>query len=660
MKAYASYLYKLLKLGDTTFPIPVFQRNYDWSEEDCTQFFCDVEKIAKTGKKHFLGMITYQSVDNSSEPYCTIIDGQQRLTTSMLFLKAICNFTRDETLRKKITSSFLINTEEETSKIKLKQIESDSTVFEKLIFDEALTTEEQESTIYRNYNLLYELIYKSDVELHELYNAFHKLEIIDVNIDEEDEDAQAIFESMNSTGKSLTGVDLLRNYFLMNMKHNLQERLYKNYWLPIERNVGKDNLEEFIIQYLIMKRKSDSIYLHKKPQKINRSTVYEAYKQQSTNTTEMLKDMHHFSCIYNTLTAKEQINEIEKLTYELIYELNCMPSLIFLMVLYDEYQRNEISQQTLTEAIKACITFVMRSKMIKGKQSNQFFASCIQIYENAEGDTISKVWEALSSGRGMYRLPNNKEFFDAVINRNIYLDFKPQYIEYILYKLEANETKEIVANKDASIEHILPQNTKNWKEYLKEKGDAEYEENIHKIGNLTLTKYNSEISNKSFEKKKEFYKTSNYKITRRINEFSSWDSATIQYRTKKIAEKALTIWEMPEINFKTTNIVDSMTDYVKTLYDELLLIVYAFCPYAEEKFTKNYINIVINEKPILSIVPTKDHINLTYRSTLPLQNAEDVSNKWHYGIGNCLTKIYHIDDMYMISDILRMLDVEQE
>ena len=158
MKAHDSYLTALLKLSDAVFNIPVYQRNYDWDTDNCKQLFQDIETITMTGKDHFIGSIVYISIGTATEPYYNIIDGQQRITSVMLFLKALHDSTEDQRFKKQVRHGFLINLGlDDTPKMKLKQIESDRSVYERIImqddFDEkAFSESEKNSNVYKNYS----------------------------------------------------------------------------------------------------------------------------------------------------------------------------------------------------------------------------------------------------------------------------------------------------------------------------------------------------------------------------------------------------------------------------------------------------------------------------------------------------------------------------
>ena len=672
MEAHASELYKLLKLNDTTFTIPVYQRNYEWDKANCKQFFYDIENIARTGKKHFIGSVTYVSIGTAINPYYIIVDGQQRITTAILFIKAIIDSTDDQKLKNNTFYAFLVNNDYNSGpKLKLKQIEEDSTIFEKLVFqkefDERDFTEtEKESHIYTNYMLFKELILQSDIQLEKLLEAFYGLQFIDVCLDGNDEDAQAIFESMNSTGKSLTSSDLIRNFLLMNLMHDTQELFYKNYWLAIEKNVGKKNVEQFFLDYIIMSRKNNRIYINTKQSQITSKNLYDVFKlhiknRSTENIQNLLRDMRYYSSACGILLYEnKRESKIEKKSYELFHELNCNSAIIFVMYLYDKYYRKELTEEEFENAIQACITFVMRSRMINGKATAQFFSLCIQNYEKADGTPIERVWKALSAGRGSYRLPDDAEFKNALCTKNLYLDYKQQFLRYILYKFERYYTKEVVEPDGATIEHILPQNPEKWLDDLK--GDTKYQDYIHKLGNLTLTKYNSDLSNKSFEEKKKTdekekfdvkkgsYKESNYFITRELCNYARWDSITIKTRSETLANEALKIWAIPNIpKQEDVDILENMSNETRDLYESIHKSMLEIYPSMIVDTKKNYINFVDNGKIMFSLIPLSDQLKIMLRDKpLKIKDYEDMTEKGTATPGKYRISIKSEDDIYTL------------
>lgn len=676
MKAHDSYLTALLKLSDAVFNIPVYQRNYDWDTDNCKQLFQDIETISISKKDHFIGSIVYISIGTATEPYYNIIDGQQRITSVMLFLKALHDASDDIRFKKQVRHGFLINIGlDDAPKMKLKQIESDRSVYEKIILqddfnEDSFSDDERASNVYRNYSCFKELILQSEVPIIDLYQAVFRLEIIDVCLTTED--PQEVFESMNSTGRSLTNTDLLRNYLLMDLTHSLQEKLYKKYWSQIEKNVGTKQMESYMVHYLIMKRKSDSMNLRRKSAKINKNTLYECYKiyfppsrKQNGGTEELLDDMYRYSLIYGRIfSQKPPKTEIENAIHEVIHDLNADAVAILLMYLMHIQVSEEITDSELLAAIKACISYVFRVRIFKGSVSNQFFALAIQYYEKSDSSKpfIDRIWEALVSGSGSYRFPRNREFQDTFENKNMYLEFKPAMLRYILYKYERARTKEVVEPEDVTIEHILPQETKEWEKTLSEAHDYEYRELIHRIGNLTLTKMNAEASNAVFEKKKTIYKKSGYSITREISEQESWNSRSIKNRSAQMAKEALTLWPLPAqfnqdigSSWQTT----AMNEEIEELFNQLCSIINDYDASIYEEQKKMYINYLRNNKIIFSVIPAQDTLVVTFNTTidkLPNNSSlEDISGKGHWGVGNCRLRITCENDIWIALEYIQQI-----
>lgn len=671
MKAHDSYLTSLLKLSDAVFNIPVYQRYYDWDTENCQQLFVDLEMIAQTGKEHFIGSIVYISIGTATEPYYNIIDGQQRITSIMLFLKALHDSSNDNKFRKKIKRGFLINIGlDDEPKMKLKQIESDSGVYEKIIAQEDYneddyTASERQSNILKNYLHFRMQIEQSKVSLQDLYNAIFKLEIIDVCLT--NEDPQEVFESMNSTGRSLTNTDLLRNYLLMNLTHSKQEILYHKYWAKIEKYVGKKYMELYLVHYLILKRKSDSINIRRRSSKINKNTLYESFKlyyppeeKNPDRTAALLEDMCRYSLIYRKIVNNEKKTDLDKAINEIVFELSAEAAAIFIMYLLYVQEQEKISDNDILACVKACISYVFRLRMFKGSISNQFFALAIQYYE--KGDPAStaedRVWSALNSGQGSYRFPKDREFKDAFETKDLYLEFKPQMIRYILYKYEKARTKEIVDPENVTIEHILPQDPKKWRQHLAEIKDDRFEDNINKIGNLTLTKYNGEASNDPFVDKKKIYKSSGYCITREIADALDWNSTEIESRSRKMAQEALILWPLPDQYNKEISAsslqYNVMDDAIESVFDGLNSSLQECYPSVYEEPKKQYINYLREKKILFSIIPYQTYLVITFNtnkdSLSPSEQLEDISDKGHWGVGNCRMKVTNEDEIWTVLD----------
>ena len=675
MKAHDSYLTALLKLSDAVFNIPVYQRNYDWDTENCKQLFQDIETITMTGKDHFIGSIVYISIGTATEPYYNIIDGQQRITSVMLFLKALHDSTEDQRFKKQVRHGFLINLGlDDTPKMKLKQIESDRSVYERIImqddFDEkAFSESEKNSNVYKNYSCFKDLILQSPVPIQDLYNAVFKLEIIDVCLTTED--PQEVFESMNSTGRSLTNTDLLRNYLLMDLTHSEQEKLYKKYWSQIEKNVGTKQMDAYMVHYLIMKRKSDSINIRRKSAKINKNTLYECYKiyfppenKKDGGTEKLLDDMYRHSVTYGRILSGKRKTALDKAIYEVIYDLSADPVAVFLMYLLHEQENSGITDEEMVAAVKACISYVFRVRFFKGSVSPQFFALAIQSYEKGDSSKpfADRVWDSLVTGSGSYRFPRDREFQDAFENKNMYLEFKPPMLRYMLYKYERARTKDVVEPTDVTIEHILPQDTKEWQKHLADIHDYEYRDLVHRIGNLTLTKMNSEASNDPFSKKKLVYEKSGYTITREIGKKADWNSKEIKERSTSMAKEALALWPLPERYNQDGDSVwesTSMNDETEELFNRFREMIRDYDASIYEEPKKMYINYLRDKKVLFSIVPAQDMLRVTFNVKIekltPNDELEDISSKGHWGVGSCRMVVKSENDIWTALEYIQQI-----
>ena len=562
---------RFLSQSELTFVIPVYQRNYDWQENQCKQLILDIGNIVNTRDNHFIGTVCIKPEGRYS---CVIIDGQQRIATILIMFKAIHDLTDDDKLKKKIKERFLVDEySRDDTKLRLKPIKKDETVFTKLIkndnFNEKdFDTQEKFSNVYTNYIFIKEMIKKGiDDGLYtadEFEDAVERLEIVELQLD--NENPQIIFESLNSTGLDLTDSDLLRNYLLMSLKYEDQEYLYNNYWRKIEEYLHNDNkiLEEFMTYYLITKKRSSATMYNGKRALITTNKLYVSFKRDyprinrsNINEVESVfkeilqyaKYYSHF--IFDDMTVRENLDNVDKLFYDLIYLMNSKDSVIVLMYLLDKFDKNEINVQDLISSIKSLISFSVRASICdKVGLSKQFSALMIQKLDKNQGTVnfMKDFWDALTMGNGGYSFPKDNEFKYNLQTKPIYTLLGSRKTKYILYELEriANP-KETHVYLEGTIEHIMPQTlSDDWRKYLINKGDfVNYESHLHLLGNLSLTGYNSELGNIIFTRKKLEYVKSNYANTRDIIKYNEWGSKEINQRGNTLIDLALKLWELP-------------------------------------------------------------------------------------------------------------------
>lgn len=575
-------VFSFISAGNATFVIPVYQRNYDWKKENCFQLFTDVMNLVGTNRTHFIGTICYKSHGRHE---FVIIDGQQRLTSIMLLMKAIYDLSDNDELREKISDQYLINKHKKLSeggnKLKLKPIKKDEDVFDKLMgtdkaYDsEIFTSEDRTANIFKNYDYFRELLQKEmqkGLSLDDIEEAVEGLEIVEISLT--DENPQVIFESLNSTGLGLTNTDLLRNYLLMSLEYKDQEDLYQNYWMRIEELINSENMEQFLVDYLILKRKSNDLTENGRKSKITSKNLYYAFRKQfrqidgnaKDQVEALFLDMRKYAEIYKHFLYDESsiyqnLTPVDRKLYELFYNLRSKNASILILFIYDKMNKGEITEQEFIELLDISISFAFRSKVCNWSGfSAQFSALTVQKLDVPVLDFKAQFWKAITSGRGRYAFPSDKAFADALVTGNVYQSLRSDGSKYLLYTLEKNlpHSKELPPYSSGTVEHVLPQTlNEQWKNYLEEKDEIEKCQNMtHSLGNLTLTNYNSQLSNNFFVEKKNEYAQSNYAYTNELGSITSWVSADIEARGKRMAESAIQIWKLDK-NFSNSSVVDA-------------------------------------------------------------------------------------------------------
>ena len=322
MKGNEELLYQYMEGHSKRFIIPVYQRNYDWTKDQCKQLYDDLVRISKENtKRHFFGSIVSSMNEGGGQQEYLIIDGQQRLTTVSLLLLAMYKIleeeiltTKDLNLKTKLFDEYLVDKyEKKETRIKLKPVKNDAEAFNILVdkFDELIL----DSNITTNYEYFYNRILREEISISELYESFKKLEIINIFLGPED-NPQLIFESLNSTGLDLSEGDKIRNYILMDVRPNeLQEEYYEKYWHKIEK-ATKYDVSSFIRDYLSIKLQYIPVI----------KKTYQEFKKYhlslSIGKEELLEDLLAYAERYEQIiTGKSKMKTIEPvLTRLLFYE----------------------------------------------------------------------------------------------------------------------------------------------------------------------------------------------------------------------------------------------------------------------------------------------------------------------------------------------------
>ncbi|WP_326717458.1 DUF262 domain-containing protein [Vagococcus jeotgali] len=541
MKADTVHFFKFLEQKNTIFNIPVYQRNYEWSTQQCKQLIKDIEKIIESDFMitHFLGTIVYV---NDTGPqlshYYNIIDGQQRITSFMLFLRAIASVTDDQLLRDEVIEDYLKNLRHsENDHLKLKSIEKDRIAFKAIMEDQV----GQGSKLYENYEFFKKHITESEYTAQQFFDALSKVQIvyIELNGNDKGENPQVIFESINSTGLSLTSSDLIRNFLLMGMDYEAQTRLYHDYWVKIESRIPTNQISTFIRFFLTFNTSNV----------VTEGRVYQEYKrffeENQLDSETAIQELTLYSLYYQWLNEEQipngnvnaHLKHINAMKATVVY-----PYLMKVLKYTDDGLYSWDETQLIFETIES---YLFRRSVTDKKTNvlNKVFAALSR--DVSQQNESERLIHELLSKSGNQVFPRDDEFIEALSRTDLY-NRRNNIAKLTLMGIESLNNKENVEYDSIQIEHILPQELSNeWKVELKNAQMIQMKY-LHTLGNLTLTGYNSELSNKTFAEKKMTYKDSNISMTRDLyQDYATWDEQSIISRAKKLSALATSIWVLP-------------------------------------------------------------------------------------------------------------------
>ena len=570
-----SKLLHLLSNNDVTFFIPPYQRNYEWTDDQCSVFMDDVWKtcdqnISGIKSEHFFGTITYfQTEAVFGQPNkLVLIDGQQRITTTMLFLVALRDVIGDETVKKFIDAKYLKNDNVSGTdveyKIKLKQVETDWEAYKKIILSDELEDREKNSAVYHNYRYFMNKLtgYQKDgVELSKLVEkGLNSFSVITIQLEPDKnawENPQEIFESMNSLGKPLSLADLVRNYLLLGLNPDVQDDLYRKYWLHIEKTVpGK--VSDLIRDYMqAHERKPFS-----KSTESNYKDLYGSFKQifGGSDPEALLKDLSENSTIYAYLVAGE--NSGSKLVDNELKDLNTLgvtTAYSFLMVFLHAWQDGRVTTQNVVDVLRAFKIYCMRRRIIGlTTAENKNFPLLANRVEDlvSAPDKGRAMFNILSSQENSLRLPNDVELRRYMATMN-FANFKHCKFYLSLVEEKITKSRPDLTDKKLQLEHIMPQTpSEEWLSALGEDADSVHQELVNTIGNLTLIRHNQELGNKPFVEKKELYvNNAGLQIAKTmITDKDKWDKQAIVERAEWIINYILMeVMPIPDSMRRTNN-----------------------------------------------------------------------------------------------------------
>lgn len=545
--------------GKKQYTIPIYQRTYSWKMKQCVQLLQDIIRVGSDDneKSHFVGSIVYFNPATSpvtSVPELLVIDGQQRMTTISLLLLAVINYlkkhdlsTLDDETWEEVLETYLVNKHrKDDSRFKLLLTRKDKETYTNLINGIDIS-ENHSAKVIENYN--YFLGQLNEGNIQSVYKGIKKLIIVDVILERDKDDPQLIFESLNSTGVDLTQADLIRNYILMGQPMDVQEDLYLKYWFPMEQSFGEqiDWLAWFIRDYLTMKQGAIP----------NINAVYEEYKSflhsktRFSSVTEAVIDLYKYSKYYVRLTLKKETDGTIANLFSELRKLKIDTSYPFLLAVYGDYEDHIINRNELITIIRLVANYVFR-RAVCGIPTNSLNKTFATLYKRVKRETyLESVQAAFLLMDGYRRFPNDEEFKQELQVKDVY-NFRSR--NYLLESLENFKRKELVNAENYTIEHILPQNANmpiEWQVEIGENWEKVKEKFLHTIGNLSLTGYNSELSDKPFSFKKAHeggFNASPLFLNESVRVEPKWNEAAIKNRAAKLAERAVIVWDRPDLD----------------------------------------------------------------------------------------------------------------
>lgn len=693
MKAIQAGLLNFLKKSPQ-FVIPIYQRNYSWTAAQCHQLWGDLLRAGRDEKvkAHFIGAIVYVEGHGNvvqQEPL-VVIDGQQRLTTSTLLIAALAKHFEsmnigallDTFSAKKLRNYYLLNPDEEGERhFKLILSETDKETLLAILQSTPMPSEAS-SRINENYALFQELITLHQSELEAICQGLAKLAIVDVSLDRTQDNPQLIFESMNSTGLELSQADLIRNYILMGLESKLQTELYKTYWRPMEKAFGQ---AAYVVHFDAFMRH----YLTAKTGDIpNVREVYLAFKKFAAlfkgDLRDLVADIHAYATYYCAMALGTEKNAALKQAFHDLRELKVDVAYPFLLDVYHDYQQGRITADEVLQIVRLTESYVFRRAIcaIPTNSMNKTFAGLSRSLKKDR--YLESVQAALLMLPSYRRFPDDEEFVRELKTRDIY-NFRSR--SYWLRRLENHGRRERVMVEDYTIEHILPQNpalSAQWQADLGEDWKRVQNTWLHTLGNLTLTGYNSEYSDRSFACKRDEVKDkaghsigfafSPLKLNLGLGQVAVWNEAAIGERASRLATEALNVWRSPQL---ASDVLDayrpataktgqpySIQDHphlasgaMRDLFNLLRQAIVALDPCVNEEFLKLYVAYKA-ETNFVDVVPQARRLLLVLNLGIdeiedPKGLCRDISNIGRWGNGDVEVGLSSIDELPYVMGLIR-------
>jgi uncharacterized protein with ParB-like and HNH nuclease domain/predicted transport protein len=668
--------------------IPIYQRTYSWMERECRQLWDDILRTGSNDEisAHFIGSIVYIEkglYQVSSQSPLLVIDGQQRLTTISLILEALArNLLDTEPLEgfstKKIRSYYLLNPLEEGERAyKLILTQNDKTSLLALVQQKPLPAE-YSIRIKQNFEFFEQQIQGLKGDLVALCKGLAKLIVVDISLSREQDNPQLIFESMNSTGRELSQADLIRNFVLMGLETQHQTQLYEDHWRPMEVAFGQEaygiHFDSFMRHYLTLKTGEIP----------NVNEVYEAFKKYArepevagAGVDSLVADVHKLALYYTAMALGHEPHRDLAMAFRDLRELKVDVAYPFLLELYEDYANGVLSEDDFVQAVRLVEAYVFRRAVcaIPTNSLNKTFATFGRaLKKDRYLESIQAHLLLLPSYR---RFPSDDEFRQELRTRDLY-NFRSR--SYWLRRLENYGRKERVPVDEYTIEHIMPQNenlSPEWRTALGPDWERIHLSLLHTLGNLTLTGYNSEYSDRPFAEKRDMaggFKDSPLKLNEGLGALDTWNEEAIKARADRLAQLATSVWPAPRL---APDVVDAyrpvavpvvhytIADHehlaegtaMRPVFDALRKEILALDPAVTEEFLKLYVAYKA-ETNFVDVVPQAKRLRLSLNMDFPEIHdprgiCRDVTNLGRWGNGNVELALASIAEVPYVMGLIR-------
>ncbi|MDP3089115.1 MAG: DUF262 and DUF1524 domain-containing protein [Nitrospira sp.] len=706
MKATEARLLDLLKKSPQ-FVIPIYQRTYSWTEKECRQLWDDIVRCGRSDKitVHFVGSIVYVESGVSQVTHqapLLVIDGQQRLTTVSLLLAALAKAVGegepfDGFSQRKIKNYYLLNPEESGERhFKLLLSQTDKASLTAIVGNEE-SPQHPSLRITANYGSFEKWIAEDKVELATLCKGLAKLVVVDIALTRDQDNPQLIFESMNSTGKELSQADLIRNFILMGLEPVLQARLYEQFWRPMELDFGQEaygtHFDGFMRHYLTVKTGEIP----------NINAVYDAFKghardsradatDDKSHIESLVHEIRDYARHFCAMALGSEPDADLKLAFQDLRELKVDVAYPFLLELYHDYKANTLPKAALLASVRLIEAYVFRRAIcaIPTNSMNKTFATFTKaLKKDRYFESIQAHYLLLPSYR---RFPTDDEFRRDLQTRDLY-NFRSR--SYWLRRLENHGRKERVMVDEYTIEHILPQNenlSPKWREALGEGWQTVQKTWLHTLGNLTLTAYNSDYSDRPFDDKRDMpdapekgLKQSPLKLNQGLGALESWSEGAIKVRAGKLADLAVNVWSAPVLPRDILDAyrpkADAVAEYtiedhpylargsdmygstVRDLFKAFRKAVLGLDPCVSEEFLKLYVAYKA-ETNFVDVIPQAKRLLLSINMDFAEVNdpkglCRDVAGMGRWGNGDVEISLSKADELpYVIGLVRQSLELQ--